>query len=66
MTKPIVPALVPTASEAFTGPPDKPMVCLGCSGYHGSVGKHRLCLESNLRAAREANRWAYGTLMGIG
>lgn len=44
--------LVPTVSEAFKTPPERPKACEACRGYHGGVNALILCLERALRIER--------------
>ena len=48
----VVPALIPTKSEAFNGPTERPYTCDGCGSYHGGVNESIACLRRELARAR--------------
>lgn len=50
--KPVAADLVPTRSEAFKAPPERPRPCVACAGYHGGVNAGLLCLERELGRTR--------------
>lgn len=46
------PELMPPARPHGSTAAEKPRPCVGCGGYHGSVGVGRLCLEATVIALR--------------
>lgn len=50
--RPAAADFLPPARPHGSTAAEKPRACVGCGGYHGSVGVGRLCLEATVRALR--------------